>query len=159
MDRQKATDLIGKHEGRRSKAYTDSEGILTVGIGANLEDKTSRSRIAALGVNYDDVCTGDCELTDEHIDTLFSADLDVAIGDAENSLDDFGGLPEPAQLAVVDMVFQLGGPGFRKFKATIAALNARDFLRAADEMADSLWARQTPNRAAEDMALVRGCAA
>jgi lysozyme len=42
-----------------------------------------------------------------------------------------------------------------RFKKTLAALEARDFDRAADEALDSLWARQTPNRAERIAAAIR----
>lgn len=46
-----------------------------------------------------------------------------------------------------EMVFQLGLVGVLGFRKMLSAFYARDYARAADEMLDSAWARQTPNRA------------
>ena len=53
------------------------------------------------------------------------------------------------------MAYQLGVEGVMKFKKMIAALQNGDYDRAADEMADSLWAKQTPSRAQRLMTLMR----
>jgi lysozyme len=158
MNREKAQNLVEQHEGRRSMAYADSLGIMTVGIGLNLEQPSAKARIAALGVDYDALCAQKCTLADSHIDSLFSGDLDTATAEAARQVPDFWNQPEEVQLAVVDMIFNMGGPRFSKFAKFIAALKARDYLTAAAEMADSKWAKQVPNRAADDIALVRGCA-
>ena len=47
----------------------------------------------------------------------------------------------------VHMTYQLGLRGFTQFKKFLAALQARDYATAADEMLDSQWATQTPARA------------
>ena len=45
------------------------------------------------------------------------------------------------------MCFQLGRPRLSKFKNMIAAVEDLDWVKMADEMEDSNWYRQTPNRA------------
>jgi hypothetical protein len=45
------------------------------------------------------------------------------------------------------MCFQLGRPRLSKFKNMIAAVEDLDWTTMADEMEDSNWYRQTPNRA------------
>lgn len=45
------------------------------------------------------------------------------------------------------MVYQMGVGGVLNFKKMIAALKAKDYNKAADEMLDSKWAKQTPARA------------
>jgi lysozyme len=158
MDRQRVRRLIEQHEGRRSSVYTDSEGILTIGVGFNLQEQSARARIGVLGVDYDALCTGQASLTNVQIDTLFDPDLDTATADAAKLVPDFWNQPDHTQEATVDMIFNLGGPRFSQFVNLIAALKVKDYLTAAAEMADSKWAKQVPNRAADDIALVRGCA-
>ena len=46
-----------------------------------------------------------------------------------------------------NMAFQLGAHGLQKFEKTLQHVKARNWSGAADEMLDSLWAKQTPNRA------------
>ena len=50
---------------------------------------------------------------------------------------------------VVNMAFQLGLPRLLKFKNFQYHLNKCDYESASLEMLDSLWAKQTPNRAKE----------
>lgn len=161
MDRQRAKDLIQGHEGSRNWVYNDSVGIPTIGIGFNLQKADARARIEALGVDYDALLAGKVSLTNAQIDILFNGDLDIAIGDGSGHVTDFWNLADDAQLAIVDMVFNLGGPRFGAFQQAIAAFNAAppDYLTAAAQMADSKWAKvDVPHRAADDIALVRGCA-
>lgn len=145
---------IEKHEDRRHLRYLDSEGIPTIGIGLNLTKPGARERIEALGLPYDAICAGTCALIDTHVNALFEIDLNDAVADAAAMVPNFWELPDGVQLAVVDMCFNMGGPRFAKFVKLIAALEARDFGRAAREMLESKWARQVPRRAQEDAALV-----
>lgn len=160
MDRQRALSFIQGHEGRRNWVYNDSEGIPTIGVGFNLQKDGAQGRIEALGVEFNQLLAGTVSLTNAQIDTLFNADLDTAMADAAQRVPSFWNLPDDAQLGVVDMVFNLGGPRFSGFVNLIAALSNTppDFLTAAAQMGDSRWAKQVPNRAADDIALVRGCA-
>ena len=56
---------------------------------------------------------------------------------------------------LVEMVFQLGADGVREFDRFLAAIRSSDWGRAANEMLDSLWARETPVRAKELADLMR----
>jgi len=51
------------------------------------------------------------------------------------------------QSVLVDMRFNLGHKGFRKFKNMIKAVKQQDFHSAAREMRDSLWYHQVGKRA------------
>jgi len=44
------------------------------------------------------------------------------------------------------MVYQLGFSGTSKFRNFLSALNSQAYDKAADEMLDSKWHRQTPER-------------
>lgn len=56
-------------------------------------------------------------------------------------------MPEEAQLIIANMMFNLGLPRLSKFKMMKEAVDARDFVEAANQMVDSKWYRQVPNRA------------
>ena len=58
-------------------------------------------------------------------------------------------MPQEIKDVVMEMCYQLGVGGFSKFKKTIAFLQNKQFIDASQEMLDSLWAKQTPNRAKE----------
>jgi len=50
---------------------------------------------------------------------------------------------------LVEMVFNLGLTKLLGFKKMFLAMDLRDYNTVADEMLDSLWARQVKNRAVE----------
>jgi hypothetical protein len=56
---------------------------------------------------------------------------------------------------LVDMRFQLGDAGFRKFKRMIRAIRREDHVGMIREMRDSRWYRQTPERAEDLIRMVR----
>lgn len=160
MNWQRAKEYITGHEGRRNRAYPDSEGIMTGGIGMNLKEPRNAMRIRDAGLDYDALLSGTLPIPDYCINQWFDEDLDMAVTDALATLENYWSHPEDVQIAVLDMSFQLGGPRLKKFVNMIAAFNTvpPDYLKAADEIADSLYARQTPNRAADNINLIRRCA-
>jgi len=56
------------------------------------------------------------------------------------------------------MMFNLGYPRLSKFKGMKAAVDARSWNSAADEMVDSRWYTQVPNRARRLVARMRALA-
>ena len=64
-------------------------------------------------------------------------------------------MPPEVEGVILEMVYQLGFSGFCKFKKAIANMKDRNWKGAADEMLDSLWAKQTPNRAKQLSEIVR----
>jgi lysozyme len=118
------TDLIAEHEGKSLSMYTDTVGVPTIGYGHNLQ--TPISEHAAKVILADDV--------------------KVAIDELDDRMDWWRDLPDPAQLVLASMVFNLGWPRFSRFKKLIAALEDRDFNEAAAQMEDSLWYQQIKTR-------------
>lgn len=154
MDRDKIAEMITRYEEKRYAVYPDSLGILTVGIGCNLETSTAPMRIAALGVDYAKLCSGKCELTEDHVMALFSDDLDDAVAAAQSMVPNFDEHPDDVQHVIIDMIFNMGETRFAKFKKLIAALKIKDYGATAAEMSNSKWAGQVGRRAQEDIALV-----
>lgn len=70
---------IGKAEGSVAQAYKDVIGIVTVGIGFNMERKESRMEwllaFGSEGVDFDAVYQGAMSLSPVEIDTLFKSGL------------------------------------------------------------------------------------
>ncbi len=52
-----------------------------------------------------------------------------------------------AKQVIINMVYQIGEGGVSKFKNMWKALDKEDYGEASFQMLDSLWAKQTPNRA------------
>src|SRR5579863_5007695 len=113
MDIQATMDWIARWEGGpATTAYLDSKGHPTIGIGFNLDRFGAAQAIAALGLDYNQVRAGQQSLTTDQIDQLFKQDVNTAVENARQKLPNFDALPDPAQMVVIDMVFNLGVQGF-----------------------------------------------
>lgn len=67
-------------------------------------------------------------------------------------------IPIKIEEVLVEIAYQLGFDGLRKFKKALAALEAKDYNKAADEFLDSRWHKQTPQRCEELAEIVRSFA-
>ena len=59
------------------------------------------------------------------------------------------------QGVLVEMSYQMGLSGVSKFKKALHAMQMLQWNVAADELLDSRWAKQTPNRAQELSDIIR----
>jgi lysozyme len=126
-DRQHLYASIEHHEGYRTKAYKDTLGHWTVGFGTNLE------------VLEIDLATA-------------RAWMHKKIEEVTKSLSDetpWSYLNGVRQGVLIEMGYQLGFAGCKKFVKMWEALGDHDYPRAAREMGNSRWARQTQKRVAE----------
>ncbi len=124
---ESAQDRTKRHEGCRPKPYRDSEGILTVGYGRNLEAVA---------------------FTTGEINLMFQNDWAWAKQNAETFIV-YEHLNEARRGVLIEMVFQLGARGVKKFKRFLAFASLGDYEQAHDEMLDSKWHKQTPSRCEE----------
>ena len=122
-----AAELIKKHEGLKLKPYKCTAGKLTIGYGRNLED-VGISQSEAEQMLYNDIqnCYADCV-----------------------RLPCWNRLNEARQAVLLDMCYNLGFTGLKKFKKMLEALEVEAYHRASLEMLDSNWARQVKGRAVE----------
>lgn len=142
-----AIEFIEPFEGRRHRAYRDSRGHLTIGVGFNLDRAGAADDLDKLlpGVGCPALRRGDAVLTDTQIDVLLRHDVQRALDTARRQVTGFDALPIDAQLIVIDMTFNTGSlHKWRKFRSALAR---RDYIAAADAMHRSLWRRQTGQRA------------
>lgn len=121
MNRTRFRILIIGHEGLRYKAYTDTVGKVTVGVGRNLTD-------VGLG--------------SKEVELLLDNDITRVWRECVINFDFFGSLDEVRQHVLMDMCFNIGISGLHLFRKMLKALSARNFDRAATEMLDSKWAKQ-----------------
>ncbi|XP_052258420.1 probable T4-type lysozyme 1 [Dreissena polymorpha] len=122
-------------EGDINKIYKDSLGFPTFGIGHRIKD-TDPEHDKPLGT----------VISDERIYAAFDADLKDAIALTKAIYPCVEGWPSEVKEIMVNMVFNLGGK-LRQFVKLGEALNARDWQKAADEMANSKWYGQVGKRA------------
>lgn len=137
--------LIMSHEGRRLKAYRDTRGFLTIGVGFNLDDALASGVCAAAGVDCQATRDG-LPITDAECDLIFAHQYAAVAAEARGIFPGIDSYPENAAAVICDMLFQLGRTGFGHFVHTIAAFRAGDWKAAADGIAHSALAEETPHR-------------
>ena len=119
---------IKEHEGFRSTVYQCTEGYDTIGYGFAIKDLKLDEDIAEL------ILIRKLGELQERISHTFGW---------------FYNSPDVVKDVVTNMCYQLGISGFSKFKKTIYLIETEQYEEASVEMLDSLWAKQTPNRAKE----------
>lgn len=123
-------DFIKEEEGFREKPYLDTLGVPTFGI----------------GFTY---------ITEEEADWILNKRLSEIETELRVKYRWYDNLNATRQDVMISMVYQLGFGGIAKFKKFIAAMERKDYDTAAVEMLDSLWARQTPNRAKRQADMIK----
>ena len=127
-------ELLIKHEGLKLKPYKDTRGILTIGVGRNLDD---------LGISKDEAMY------------LLENDIKRCENELREIFINFDELPENAKLVLIDMIFNLGKTRFLKFKHMISAVKNRNWENMIKEMKDSKWCRELKNRCNDDVELIQ----
>ena len=130
-------DEIANDEGVVYELYRCSLGHLTGGIGHLITEWDEGYYGMPVGT----------KVPHEQVDAWFAVDINRTLQDCKEIFPDFNDLPEEAQLVIANMCFQLGRPRLSNFRKFIAAVNERDWIKAADEMEDSRWYKQTTARA------------
>ena len=121
-------DEIKRHEGYRSTVYQCTEGYDTIGYGFAIKD---------------------LQLSEEICDIILAEKIAKLQFDISNKFEWFDDSPTLVKDVVTNMCYQIGLSGFSKFKKTIYYLETEQYEEASIECLDSLWAKQTPNRAKE----------
>ncbi len=123
--------LIKKEEGFSSEPYKDHLGYWTIGYG-----------------HHDSLVREDTKpWSREYADQVFDEDFEAAISAAKRVCASFDTLNGCRKGVLVQMIFQMGESGVRKFVNTLHAIDRDDYETAARNMRQSLWAKQTPFRA------------
>ena len=117
-------DMLKRHEGFRSRLYRDTQGHFTVGYGHNLDAGISQGLA----------------------DLLLDEDIKTANNAVERLYPDFFTFTSARQSALMDFVFNVGEARAKGFVVMNAAINAGDWDTAANELQDSAWYGQVPNR-------------
>lgn len=127
-----STDQITRRliadEGEVLHVYPDSLGFASLGVGRLVDPRKGG------GITLDESRY------------MLRNDIARRVAECEQRFDWFQTLDAVRQQVVVCMAFQLGTDGVAKFAKMIAALRVRDYGAAADEMTNSAWHKQTPER-------------
>jgi lysozyme len=128
-----AADLVAD-EGFRAKAYRDTVGKLTIGIGRNLDDN-GISRAEA--------------------DFLLANDIETAANGLALLYPWVSNLDSVRRRVLVNMAFNMGLGTLAQFVATLHSVQIGDYAKAADQMLASKWASQVGARAQRLAVLMR----
>ena len=125
---------IKEHEGFRSRVYKCTEGYDTIGYGFAVKD---------------------LELDEDIAEEILLRKLEKLIQRVRAKFKWLDTVPHEVQGVLVNMSYQMGVNGVSKFKKALHAMQMFQWKIAADELMDSRWARQTPNRAKELSNIIR----
>ncbi len=121
---------LKNEEGSVPHAYQDSLGYWTIGVGRLIDERKG-------GLLYPD-----------EIDYLLKNDIKRKTDGLNDALPWFHLLNEARQAVLIQMAFQMGVKGLLAFSTTLSHVRVGRYAEAAVAMLESLWARQTPERAA-----------
>lgn len=130
----RVVEVVKSHEGLSLKPYYCTAGKLSIGYGRNLEDNG---------------------ITQQEAEQMLMQDLNLAMQDVYRVLPDVPRYPEQVQTVLIDMMFNLGMSRFKTFKRFITAIEAGDYSKAIEEMRDSKWYTQVPNRVESDIKILQ----
>jgi GH24 family phage-related lysozyme (muramidase) len=116
---------LTRDEGRRNRIYKDTVGKTSGGVGRNLDD---------------------VGLMDDEIDLMLDNDIARTEKFLDANLSWWRQLDDVRQRVLMNMAFNMGGR-LMGFHMMLTAANTGDFETAANEMANSLWAKQVGERA------------
>ena len=117
-----------KEEGISLKAYSDSMGYLTIGVGHRTPEDNGY-------------------ITLEYAGKLLEQDIKSAINGLIRNVPFYSELDDKRQYVLISLTFNIGITGLLKFKKMLKALENRDYELASREMLDSRWAKQVKTRA------------
>ena len=154
---ESVSERIARHEGFRSHVYQDAKGFLSIGYG------TTVGRIVRSGPKNRPLPSPTAGLiflpegvgiTQSQARGMVWERVTIIRGQLSNE----SGWWDHSKIrrdVLVEMAYQLGVKGCLNFKRMWLALEAEDYEIAAEEMLDSMWAKQTPERAEELAGIMR----
>ena len=127
--KEREAEEILLDEGIKLRAYRDTVGVPTIGVGHTK------------GVKDGDI------ITKKQAIAFLREDMEDAIEDAKSLCLDWENMSGPRKGVMVNMAFNLGRDRLSGFKNTLRFINERNYARAATNMLLSKWARQVKGRA------------
>jgi GH24 family phage-related lysozyme (muramidase) len=137
---EKAAKVLDLDEGFEHEAYKDSKGYWTIGRGHLLGKDISDVKFSKAVLEF--IFAEDIETHWQEAIKIFGKEFLDSIEDAR-------------QIAILSLVFTLGGDKFGRFTSTIPAIKARDWARASELILVTKWAvdvdpRRQPGKGRDD---------
>ena len=138
MNRESVFEQLKIDEGVEYEIYLDHLGYPTFGVG-HLVLKSDPEYGQPVGT----------PVSEERVAECFDKDLDIAIDECYQLYGPgtFNNFPGEVQEILINMMFNMGRPRLSKFKNFNTALIDQDWVKASEEMIDSVWYRQVKGRA------------
>jgi len=151
MGEKHIKNYIKQNEGMKNTVYLDSRDNLTVGWGHLLTDgffSLEEKRRIMLGTWF----------PTKALELLFEDDYEDVLEDFRllKRFYNLSKLNKRQEMALKDMLFNMGLGGVMGFKNTLAFLEAGEFHEASKEVLKSNYAEQVPNRASQNSELLLG---
>lgn len=122
-------EQLKRDEGEVLHVYKDSLGYYTIGVGILVDKRKGGG------------------LRPEESEFIFQNRMRLVREELTRRIPWMTKLDEARQGVLLNMAYQMGVQGLLGFKNTLAMLQRGDYEGTARGMLNSLWARQTPNRA------------
>lgn len=136
MNLEKLQAELTEDEGVKYEIYLDHLNLPTCGIG-HLILQSDQEYGLPVGT----------PISETRVRELFEQDIEIVLKECKILFPSFDILPDEVQLIIANMMFNMGRPRLSKFKKFIEAVIMSNWQDAANEMVDSRWYNQVPNRA------------
>lgn len=138
-------EILRREEGLRLKVYDDATGKPVV-PGYTMKGHPTIGIGRALDVQG---------LTEEECELLLMNNVATYMKEVPSAVPNWARLSTTRKAVLICMAFQMGVPGLKTFKNTLADIGRGDYAAAATRMLQSKWAQQTPARAKRMAELMR----
>lgn len=141
MDYERMEQQLVLHEGLRTKAYQDTEGFWTIGVGYNLSARGTGPLKQLLNRGFP---THVSQTTITDLEALRVLLFDIARVESEllTAWPYYAQLDGIRQRVALDMAFNLGIHGAANFVRTRHAVERGDYEEAVNDLYMSKWAHQ-----------------
>jgi len=137
MDNPYVAQILNREEGFCSYAYQDSKGFWTIGYGTLIDRRNGGG------------------ITEPEGALLRDNRIALRVDSLNHMLPWLATLDPVRQAVLISMAYQMGVGGLMQFVRTLEAIREGDWDLAANRMLQSLWAQQTPERAARMAQAIR----
>lgn len=147
---------IRTEEGRRYKVYDCSLGYPTIADGVKLPLTRKELKMISGSRGYpitNKMIYSGFKITNKECNILLDCRLEPIIRRLNKSKV-FLKAPQHVRIVLIDMSYNIGLAGLSKFKKMLKAINEKNFGIAAEELLDSKYAKQVPERCERNIRLL-----
>ena len=130
----KLSDRLEIEEGMELFLYKCTSGKDTLGVGRNISDR---------GISADEA------------KYLLRNDIISCISELDHNFRWWKDLSENRRIVMGDLIFNLGLSKLKQFKKFLAAMESGDYETASEELLDSRYAKQPPNRSGRNSQIIK----